>query len=175
MLRAQLSVCVSDGPARGPARPELERLVLSERQIDLIRQSWQRLDGERPALAARFYGRFFAIAPYARSLFDSDLAAQARKLAETLDFLVSHLDDAPARAEAVRALARRHAGYGVVPADYAPVSEAMIWTLDRVFEPPLDTATRDAWLLAVHELTRQMRREAEASPAPAAARDGDLP
>jgi nitric oxide dioxygenase len=172
MMRAQLPVCVS-GPARGPARPELERLVLSERQIDLIRQSWRRLDGARPALATRFYGRLFAIAPYARRLFDGDLEAQARKLAETLDFIVCHLDDAPVRAEAVRALARRHAAYGVMPADYAPVSEAMLWTLDRVFEPPLDTATRDAWLLAMHELTRQMRREAEASPAPDAARDGD--
>ncbi len=50
---------------------------------------------------------------------------------------------------AASALAKRHVDYGVKPAHYEPVGEALLWTLERglgaQWSPQLAAAWRDAY------------------------------
>lgn len=102
---------------------------MSPDRIALVQRSWRELKPDADMVAATFYGRLFAIEPTLRPLFRHDLKAQGGKLMAALDFVVEGLPDLPARLAAVQALARRHVGYGVQPADYDRVGEALLWTL----------------------------------------------
>ena len=62
---------------------------------------------------------------------------------------------------AVQALGRRHAGYGVTPADYDTVGSALLWTFEQGLGPDFDAATRAAWAEAYGILASVMIEAAE--------------
>ena len=126
---------------------------LAPRQIDLIRRSWAALEGREAAFADLFYLRLFTLAPETRGLFAPDMRAQRRKLADTLGAIVETLDAPQAM---IDGLGRRHAGYGVREAHYAPLGDALIWTLDCLLEERFDPETRRAWQTAISGLSARM-------------------
>jgi len=104
-------------------------------QIDLVQSSFAKVAPISDAAAALFYGRLFEIAPRLKPLFRADTAEQGRKLMMTLGVVVNGLKNLDAILPAVKSLATRHVGWGVKAADYAPVGEALIWTLDKGLGP----------------------------------------
>ncbi len=131
-------------------------MALTQRQIAAIRTTWARVAPVPEMAAALFYGRLFRIAPQTRPLFRSDLGAQGRKLVDTLGFVVDHLDDPDALLPAARALAVRHVGYGVAAEHYAPVGEALVWTLQQMLGDGFGAAERDAWTEAYGAIAGEM-------------------
>ncbi len=125
-------------------------------QISLIRASWARVAPVAPMAARLFYGRLFRIAPETRALFQEDMKAQGRKLMATLGFVVDHLDRPDVLAPAARDLARRHVGYHVTAEQYAPVGEALIWTLKELLGPAFGQQEKAAWLGAYASLSAMM-------------------
>jgi hemoglobin-like flavoprotein len=137
-------------------------------QKQLVQASYARLAPSADAVAAMFYGELFALDPDLRKLFRSDLAEQGQKLISMLGTAIVNLDRLENIAPAVRDLGRRHAGYGVEPADYETVACALIATLERGLGSDFTPALRDAWtscyrILAGEMIAGASEREGEAA------------
>jgi nitric oxide dioxygenase len=133
---------------------------MTPHQVDLVQSSFAKVAPIADAAAAMFYGRLFEIAPEVKPLFHGDMAEQRRKLMTTLGVVVNGLKNLDAVLPAARALAVKHVAYGVKAAHYAPVGEALIWTLDRGLGADFTSEVRSAWLAAYGALSGVMIAEA---------------
>src|SRR5262249_30219766 len=107
-----------------------------------------------------FYGRLFEIAPEVKPLFRGDMTEQGRKLMATLAVVVQGLDNLESVLPAASALAKRHVGYGVKAADYAPVGAALLWTLEKGHGDQWTRELATAWGEAYKVLSEFMTAEA---------------
>lgn len=135
---------------------------MTPEQVSEIRVSFCKVAPIAEQAAALFYGRLFEIAPEVQPLFKaSDMKEQGRKLMGTLAVVVKGLDDLPALMPAVEALARKHVGYGVNAAHYAPVGAALLWTLEQGLGEGFTPTVKDAWTTAYRALSGAMIAAAE--------------
>jgi hemoglobin-like flavoprotein len=117
-------------------------------QIALVQTSFDKVAPIADQAAALFYQRLFDIAPDVRPLFKSDMNEQGKKLMTTLASVVYSLERIDAILPAVKALAARHADYGVEPQHYEPVGAALLWTLQQGLGADFTPETAEAWQTA---------------------------
>ena len=126
-------------------------------QIQLVKKTWKILRGVDPALIGDvFYSKLFADNPSFRMMFPKDLSVQYKKLVDTLSAIVARLDDLSVITDDITAMAKRHTGYGVEPAHYTKVGEALIWTLRHGLGNEWNTATEEAWVGCYTTLSETM-------------------
>ena len=134
-------------------------------QQELIRSSWAQVAPIADTAAVLFYDRLFELDPGLRPMFaHTDMPAQRKILMQTMTVVVKSIDKLDTLVPAVEALGRRHAGYGVKPADYATVGRALLDTLKaglgEGFTPEVETAWTEAYgLLASVMLTAASTEE----------------
>jgi len=114
-------------------------------QIELVQSSFKKVVPIAGAAADLFYDRLFEIAPEVRPLFPSDLTEQKKKLMGMLSAAVANLHKLDAILPAVKDLGRRHRGYGVTTAHYAPVGTALLWTLEQGLGSDFTPEVKAAW------------------------------
>jgi hemoglobin-like flavoprotein len=114
-------------------------------QRTLVQQSFKQVVPIADAAATIFYERLFATAPALRPLFKSDLAEQKKKLVQMLAYCVGKLDAPDELLPAVRALGKRHVGYGVIDEHYQLVGAALLWTLETGLGAAFTPEVKDAW------------------------------
>lgn len=136
-------------------------------QIDLIQDSFRKVLPISDQAAALFYGRLFEIAPEVKPLFKGDMSVQGAKLMATLGVVVAGLRDLPSIVPAAEALARKHVGYGVKDAHYAPVGAALLWTLEQGLGDAFTPEVKAAWTEAYTLLSTVMIRAAADASVPA--------
>jgi hemoglobin-like flavoprotein len=129
-------------------------------QIELIQQSFTKVEPISVKAAALFYGRLFEIAPEVKPLFRADMAEQGRKLMATLTVVVNGLANLETILPAASVLAKRHVGYGVKASHYAPVGAALLWTLEEGLGPAWTPELAAAWTAAYTTLSGFMIGEA---------------
>ena len=129
-------------------------------QIKAIQESFTKVPPISEQAAALFYGRLFEIAPTVKPLFRGDMKEQGRKLMATIAVVVNGLGNLEAILPAVSALAKRHVTYGVKPAHYAPVGDALLWTLERGLGAHWTAELATAWAAAYGVLAEFMIGEA---------------
>jgi nitric oxide dioxygenase len=129
-------------------------------QVKLVQDSFSKVAPISEQAAALFYGRLFEIAPEVKPMFRGDMKEQGRKLMATLAVVVNGLADLAAILPAASALAQRHVGYGVKPGHYAPVGEALLWTLEKGLGPEWTPELASAWTAAYTTLSQFMIGEA---------------
>jgi len=125
-------------------------------QIDLVQGSWMQVFALRETAATMFYDRLFALDPELRPLF-KDPAAQATKLFDTLDAVVSSLTEPGALVRLGTTLAASHSGYGATPARYEALRSALIWTLQASLGRHFTAPAREAWDEAYRALAGAMQ------------------
>ena len=104
---------------------------MTPEQIKAIQESFAKVAPISEQAAALFYGRLFAIDPALKPLFRGDMKEQGRKLMATLAVVANNLNNLGEVLPAASGLAKRHVVYGVKPAHYTPVGEALLWTLQQ--------------------------------------------
>jgi hemoglobin-like flavoprotein len=129
---------------------------MNERQIALVKQSWEQVEPIAPTAATLFYDRLFDLAPDVRPLFPGEMAEQKRKLMTMLGTVVDGLDKLEVVVPEVQELGRRHAGYGAVPAHYDVVGDCLLWTLGQGLGEGFTPAVREAWAAAYELLASTM-------------------
>jgi len=129
---------------------------MTRAQKQLVQASFARLAPSADAVAEMFYRELFALDPGLRKLFRGDLARQGQKLMSMLSTAIANLDRLEAIVPAVRGLGRRHAGYGVEPADYQTVARALIATLEQGLGSDFTPALREAWASCYRVLAGEM-------------------
>jgi hemoglobin-like flavoprotein len=133
---------------------------MTPEQIKLIQESFAKVAPISEQAAALFYGRLFEIAPAVKPLFRGDMKEQGRKLMGTLAVVVNGLDKLDTVLPAASALAKRHVTYGVQQDHYAPVGQALLWTLERGLDTSWSNELADAWASAYGTLSSFMIGEA---------------
>jgi len=129
-------------------------------QIALVQASWQLILPARRQAAALFYGRLFSINPGLRSLFRSPIGEQGEKLVNMIDAAVGALDNLDQLVPIVQALGARHRDYGVQPAHYATVGNALLWTLEQGLGPAFTPEVAKAWTVVYGTLAAAMQEGA---------------
>jgi len=129
-------------------------------QIQDVKQSFALVAPIADQAGALFYRRLFEIDPMLRPLFKGDIAAQSRTLMRMIATAVNGLDRLETIVPAVQALGIRHAGYGVVEANYQTVGEALLWTLQQGLGPAFTPKISEAWAAAYGVLAETMKTAA---------------
>ncbi len=125
-------------------------------QKTLVQQSFKQVVPIADTAATIFYERLFATTPALRPLFKGDLTEQKKKLVQMLAYCVGKLDAPDELLPAVRALGRRHVGYGVTDEHYQLVGAALLSTLEIGLGAAFTAEVRDAWTAVYQVLSATM-------------------
>ena len=101
------------------------------------------------AFAQLFYNKVFAIAPQARGLFRSNMTDQGRLLTHMLGGIVYSLSRPEHLTTGLKKLGQSHIKYGVKPAHYPIVKQAMMETIDETLGDLKTEKSLDAWSTAL--------------------------
>ena len=118
---------------------------MNAEQVMLVQSSFAKVEPIAAQAAELFYSRLFELDPALRKLFKADLGEQGQRLMAMIAQAVRGLDNVERLLPALRALGRRHAGYGVRERDYDIVGAALLWTLEQGLGVAFDEPTREAW------------------------------
>jgi hemoglobin-like flavoprotein len=118
---------------------------MTPQQIELVQSSFRKVVPIAGTAADLFYNRLFEIAPEVRSLFPQDLSEQKKKLMGMLGTAVGSLHKLEEILPTVVDLGKRHKGYGVTAAHYAPVGAALLWTLEQGLGVDFTPEVKAAW------------------------------
>ena len=137
---------------------------MDEATLTRLETSWNRVRHHEAELADRFYGRLFELNPPLRDLFViAEMESQGAKLTAMLHEVVNSARDPERFVALLETSGARHAGYGVVPAHYRTVGEALLWALDHTPAGRLEEGERDAWAEAYVRIARVMQTGAARS------------
>lgn len=143
--------------------------MINDEHKAVIRDTWRLVVPIADTAADLFYQRLFELKPEYRALFSQDMRDQKRKLVAMLSFIVKSLDFAddswrdsvPEEDDlflVVLALGRRHSDLYRVPDEaYAPVLEALLWTLDYGLGKAFTERARTTWTLVFSLLATTMK------------------
>jgi hemoglobin-like flavoprotein len=119
--------------------------MLTEKQIELVSQSWNKVIPISEVAAELFYKRLFELDPSLQALFTGDMKQQGEKLMNMITIAVNALNRLDEVVPAIQAMGRRHAGYQVEPEHYDTVGEALIWTLGQGLGEAFTSEVKEAW------------------------------
>ncbi|MCC6522877.1 MAG: nitric oxide dioxygenase [Polyangiaceae bacterium] len=143
--------------------------MLSQAEREMVVRSWRLVVPIADTAADLFYRRLFELRPDYRAYFPEDMTGQKKKLVHMLAFIVRSMDwpdsawnDDVSPDEdlflVVLALGRRHTEiYGIPDEAYAPVGEALLWTLDYGIGKDFDAQLRSAWARLYGLVARVMK------------------
>lgn len=166
-----LDRCVRRGPGERPASvrelrltlEDIERVFLpaapglfSRPERALLRISFARLRGRQDAFTSSVYSRLFEVAPHLRPLFPADLYELRRKLAHILQLAMDGLDEPDRLVPVLEDLGRRHVHYGVEPAHFLPLRQALLGAVLEHDDHPDRDAVQAAWLGAFRVIESAM-------------------
>ncbi|KGD66703.1 oxidoreductase [Alcanivorax nanhaiticus] len=134
---------------------------MTPEQITLVQDSWTKVEGIADQAAALFYDRLFTTDPALKPLFKGNMEEQGKKLMTMIGVAVKGLDKLDTIVPAVQKLGARHKDYGVKPADYDTVAQALLWTLGQGLGDAFDDDTEAAWTAAYTILATTMIDAAE--------------
>lgn len=129
---------------------------MTQRQQQLVRDSFEAVAPLAGPLAKLFYGRLFAVNPSLRGMFRGDIGEQGKKLVAMLDSCISCADRLDQVAPKLRQLGHDHVAYGAKPEHYPQVAAALLWSLGQALEQQFDSETREAWATLLNVISDQM-------------------
>ena len=135
--------------------------LLTRDECRLVQATFAQIEPTAAGFAVTFYQRLFKLNPTLVPLFKTDLEQQAVRLMEKLAVAVVALEDLASIAPLVQRLGRRHAGYGVRPADYDTAREAFLWALRERLGAAFDAEVSSAWSAAFLTISAEMIRASE--------------
>ena len=130
---------------------------MKTRYKQLVRESFVELQEVSGPLSLLFYGRLFGVEPGLRRMFSEDMAAQGKKLMEMLAAAVQGMDNWDALKPALREMGDRHTGYGVQPAHYELVCDAMVWSISQALAGGAGPELKQAWRMLMDQVSQAMQ------------------
>jgi len=135
---------------------------MTDEQIQLVKKSWKKFRGVNPAVVGDlFYSKLFIDNPSLRKMFPSDMEKQYEKLIDMLNAIVIRLDKLQEMSVEIQAMAQRHVGYGVKPAHYKLVGNALLWTLEKGLGDDWTEDVKAAWTACYTILADTMIKSVE--------------
>ena len=121
-------------------------MSVTQEQIQLVSESFQKVIPIADKAADLFYGRLFEIAPETEALFEKTrMKEQGNKLMSTIGAAVAGLRNIDDLVPVVKNLGKRHVKYHVTDEMYQPVGEALLWTLEQGLGDAFTEEVKEAW------------------------------
>lgn len=139
-------------------------MQLTEKQIDLIRESSARLEPSVPETANAFYEDLFRRAPELRPLFRDDLTGQGMRFMSAVSVIADNLDNTAELDALIGRLADGHAQFGIAPESYRAMEDALIATFTHALGDQFTPETEEAWRSAFRQVCDQMIERGGAAP-----------
>ncbi|MEM7672570.1 MAG: globin family protein [Verrucomicrobiota bacterium] len=130
---------------------------MTEAEIDLVQESWEKCVPIAETAAELFYGKLFELDPSVKPLFKGDMKEQGKKLMTMITTAVRSLKKLDTVVGAVQDMGKRHAGYGVKDEHYDTVGTALIWTLGQGLGDAFTEDVKVAWLKTYTLLATTMK------------------
>jgi nitric oxide dioxygenase len=125
----------------------------TDRDLEILQQSWAVAEPQIDHLTQRFYTRLFDAHPEVRGLFRKPIDQQAGHLGAALRFAVKHIGQPDVLGPALRAMGARHVSYGVVPEHYDVVGAVLLASLEEVCGDAWSPDAHAAWARAYGALS----------------------
>jgi len=133
---------------------------MTPEQIKIVQSTWEKIVPQSEQAATAFYNKLFEIAPEVRPMFKNDMQQQGRELMQTLNTVVTTLNNLPELVPVVEELGRRHIDYGVEAKHYDAVATALIMTLESTLGDEFTAEAKEAWVTIYHLLANTMKEAA---------------
>lgn len=130
--------------------------MLTETQIDLVSNSWNKVIPIAETAAELFYNRLFELDPSLKALFKGDMKQQGEKLMSMITVAVKALNRLDDVVPAIQQMGRRHVDYNVEPEHYNTVGAALLWTLGQGLGDGFTTEVEEAWTVVYGILSTTM-------------------
>jgi hemoglobin-like flavoprotein len=134
--------------------------------IQLVQESWRKVEPVKEIAAALFYTRLFELDPPLRSVCGDDLKASYQRFTQVICATVRGLARVDMLLPAVREFGIRHPLPGEAEQHHANVAAALLWMLDKALRRDFTPEVKAAWIKAYGVLSQTVR---EANRAPQAA------
>ncbi len=132
-------------------------MSLSPRQIQLIQQSFAKVEPIADQAAEIFYNKLFEFEPSVRPMFKGNMQNQGRKLMSTLKVAVKALDDLDGLVPVLQKMAVKHVDYGVRAEHYTPVGNALLYALKIGLGEDWTPELRQAWVDVYRIIAKTMK------------------
>jgi NAD(P)H-flavin reductase len=129
--------------------------------IGRLKESWRLVAGYGDQVPLRFYSRLFVAHPEVRGMFPLSMATQRDRFVTALGQTVSQVDDLEALTPYIQRLARDHRKFGIAPAHFGPVGEALLATLADFLGEGWTPQLADDWTTAYQLIASVMIDAAE--------------
>lgn len=131
-------------------------------QVTLVQNSFALVEPIAPQAAAMFYDNLFKTDPSLRNLFRGDMVEQGGRLMSMIGSAVKMLGQQDKLIPVLQAMGRRHVGYGVTDAHYAPVGTALLLTLEQGLGDAFTPEVHQAWATLYGVISQTMQEAANA-------------
>jgi hemoglobin-like flavoprotein len=119
---------------------------MTKEEIILIKRTWKLFREINPVVVGdTFYSKLFLDNPSIRKMFPKEMNQQYQKLIDMLSTVVGRLDNLEDLSGDIAAMAQRHVSYGVKPAQYQKIGEALLWTLEQGLGKDFTPEVKEAW------------------------------
>ena len=118
---------------------------MGEKRVWIIQSNWNNLLGKEEAIVSRFYQHLFTEHPEYRPLFTHGESVQRVKFLSMLNIIVNGLDNLELLSVPLKKLGEKHAGMGLIKADYENVATALIRAIDDVSDKSMSDIERASW------------------------------
>ena len=130
---------------------------MTKEEIILIKRTWKLFREIDPEVVGdTFYSKLFLDNPAIRKMFPKDMNQQYQKIIDMLSTVVARLDHLEDLSGEIAAMGRRHVSYGVKPAQYQKVGEALLWTLEQGLGSDFTPEVKTAWSKCYATLSNAM-------------------
>ena len=131
--------------------------MMTAQQIILVQKSWKIFRDIQPSLVGDvFYSKLFTMHPELRRMFPSSMDGQYKKVIDMISVIVTRLERLNEVLDEIKALGKRHAGYGVMPWHYQVVGQALLWTLQQGLGRDWTGDVEEAWKKCYELLSETM-------------------
>jgi len=125
--------------------------------VELIRQSFQKVVPISDKVADQFYTFLFADYPAAKVMFkEVQMNGQKKALIKSLAYIVDHLEDGEKLSEYLRQMGKRHVDYGTKEEHYPLVGNTLIKTFAHFFGDEWTEELQNEWTTAYGVITGLM-------------------
>ncbi len=119
--------------------------TLSDRERQLILNSWKSLAIDYKGMAHTFYDKLFILDPNLKSLFKGNIQAQELKFMDSLDYLILRMGDLTESTKKMKKLGLKHKGYGTKASHYQIFWKALLHTFDYYLKDDFTIDVLVAW------------------------------
>ena len=125
-----------------------QKPTISDKQITLVRRSWEQLAHSTERLSKKFYDRLFEIDPDLEALFGSRAESTARQFMSMLNVTVNGLEQLDVLQDSLNELGELHCRLGIEREDFEAMGIALIDSIGAEMEQHMTPQIGDAWQAA---------------------------